>query len=228
MFKRKTMLFKNLIPVARTRWPWLHKNFSGYPGWKGDFVKDLEAKLPEIKGSLKILGKIFGRIIMLDKGKSEFWKYPKVRITNSYFEAGWLYWAISLLRGNTYYISQEIKKSYEILSDEETLQAVMIYNLKNGNSEYVLPAMDILLQLGWKGFILETRVVAKNGDRIEAKFTYPAKSCVIMSVNGMTNHVLAAKYHKILTGGEAIHEQYLMNKEDMPPRLRAWVEEPEE
>jgi len=228
MFENTILLYKGLIPVAKTRWPWFHKQFSGYPGWKQDFINEFEEKMgleKDQRGYLKVLFKFFGKIVILDGCRKEFWKYPRIYLTDTRFEVGWLYWAIDVFRGHIYYTSRQTIETYKKITDEDMLKEVLIAGLRTGDTETIINSMNMLLRLGWQKFTLEHRVVAKNGDRIEVSFTYPSNLVTIHSVNGIQNHVLAAHYHKILTGDEATKARYLELKENMPAKLRAWVEE---
>jgi len=73
LFKPTTIYYRNIIPVAKTRFPWFHKNFSGISGWKQDLIKELEDKFEveqEQRGTLKVLFKAFGFPVMLDSDRT--------------------------------------------------------------------------------------------------------------------------------------------------------------
>lgn len=86
--------------VARTRFPWLHQNFSAWGGWRKAFEGALRDQ--GHKG-LHIIGRFFRHLIFCDFSHESFWKMPRiVRATDDGFQTGvgWLYWAI--------YISKDV------------------------------------------------------------------------------------------------------------------------
>ena len=228
-FKQVTILYRDLIPVATTRFPWFHKNFSGIPGWKQEFIKDLEDKLdikPEQKGTLKVLFKAFGRVIVLDSDHTEFWKYPKITCLETMVRAGWLYWALAISRYQIYYIPAEVKAKYMHISDEDNLHTILRQGMNTGNPEMVMGAMDIMLKFDYSNFRIQSRVISKSGDRIKYTITYPKIRVIIESVNSIPNQVLAAKYHHILSTGDMDDRKCnLLHKDDMTPEQLEWLEE---
>jgi len=226
-FRKTTLYYNKIIPLINTRFPWLHKNFSGTPGWKQQFADKLEDKMEleeSQRGFTKILFKAFGRVVILDSSREQLWRWPRFTCTDVSIRFGWLYWAIQILRGHIYFITDEIKEKYEFLSDEETLKKVIIAGMSEGEPTIVIDAMNIMLKLDYKGFRIQLRVVSKTGDRIIYTVTYPKTSVTINSVNGMQNHVLAAKYHKILTSlDETLREHTLLQKPEMTEAQLHWL-----
>lgn len=229
LFKPVKILYKGIIPVTTTRFPWLHKNFSGVPGWKQNVIKELEDKFEveqEQHGNLKTLFKAFGYLVMLDSDKAEFWKLPKLTCSALSIRAGWLYWAIAIMRTKVYYIPRHIREEYEFLSDENknTLFLILRESMNTGNSEMLMDAMDIMLKLGYINFRINLRVVSKSGDRIKYTVTYPKTRVIIESVNGIQNQVLCAKYHHMLSAGDLEdRKRGLLHKDDMTPEQLEWL-----
>ena len=226
-FRKSILYYGKIIPIKTTRFPWFHKNFSGLKGWKQDFIKTLEDKIQleeSQRGYTKVLFKAFGRVVMLDSGRAELWRYPKFTYSNISIRFGWLYWAIHILRGHIYFIPDDILEKYEFLSDEETLKKVIIAGMSENEPSLVIDAMDIMLRLDYEGFRMQLRVVSKTGDRIIYTVTYPKTRVTINSVNGMQNHVLAAKYHAILTSlDENTRTRTLLHKSKMTPKQLNWL-----
>ena len=215
-------LFKQLIPVAKTLFPWIHKNFSGIHGWKQDFIKELVDE--EHKGTLKILFKVFGRVIILDHGKAEFWRFPRIEYRSALIRAGWLYWAIVILRGQIYYTPKNIEETYEVISNEDNLYTMLREGMKTLNIEPIMDAMDIMLKHDYSSFRIQSNVISKSGDKIRYTITYPNVRVIIMSVNGMCNQVLAAKYHRILSSVDMDYlERNLLHKDDMTAEQLEWL-----
>ena len=229
LFKPVTIMYKNLIPVAKTRFPWFHKNFSGISGWKQDFIKELEDKMAvdvNHRGTTKVLFKAFGCPVMLDSGKAEFWKLPKFIQSGSLIRAGWLYWAIEIIRSPVYYTPKKIITQYEFLSDENNLRITLQEGMRSGDTELVMDAMDIMLKLDYSHFRIQFRVISKSGDRIQYIVTYPRTRLIIESVNGIQNQVLAAKYHHMLSTGELENRtRNLLHKDDMTLEQLDWLGE---
>lgn len=100
-YKRKVVfLNKNGMRImAESRCIWFHKNFGGPDGWKKYRYEFLRRNGIE---SIKILGRIFGHIVMLDSSHEQFWKLPKVYTTKKNIAAGWLWWAIYVSKQTSY------------------------------------------------------------------------------------------------------------------------------
>lgn len=228
-FKPVKILYKGIIPVTTTRLPWLHTNFSGVPGWKQDFIKKLEDKFEadqELRGTLKVLFKAFGRVVMLDSDRTEYWKIPKITYTLASVRAGWLYWAIIIIRGKIYYIPPEVEAEYKLLIDEDNLHTIIKMAMNSGDIEMLMDAMDIMLKLNYSNLRIQYRVISKSGDRIKYTVTYPRNQVIIESVNGIQNQVLAYTYHRILsTGGLDNRKCNLIHKDDMTPEQLEWLGE---
>lgn len=226
-FRKTTIYYEKIIPIKHTRFPWFHKNFSGIKGWKQDFIKKIEdrAELEESqRGFTKILFKAFGRVIMLDSGRAELWRYPRFTYSDVSIRFGWLYWAIHILRGHIYFIPDDIIEKQKFLSNPETLKLVIVAGMQDNEPSLVIDAMDIMLRLDYEGFRMQLRVVSKTGDRIIYTVTYPKTRVTINSVNGMQNQVLAAKYHAILTSlDENTRTRTLLHKSKMTQKQLNWL-----
>lgn len=226
-FKPVTIYYRKIIPVSKTRFPWFHINFSGIPGWKQGFIEELEDKIEvneEDRGTLKVLFKAFGSVVMLDSDKTEFWLFPKLITTPIRF--GWLYWAIVIAKGPIYYVPEPVIAQYKLLADNDNLCIIFKQGMNTGNLEMVMDAMDIMLKLDYS-IRIQFRVVSKSGDRIKYTVTYPnTRRIVIESVNGISNQVLAAKYHHILSTGDLDdRKRNLLYKDNMTPEQLEWLAE---
>jgi hypothetical protein len=228
-FRSATIYYNKIMPVARTRFPWLHKNFSGVPGWKQDFAKELEDKYEieqECRGSLKVLFKVLGRPVILDNCRAELWRLPKFSYSASSISFGWLYWAIILPRYKLYYIPKQAIEKYEFLSNEGTLRTLLAEGMRRGNPELIMDAMDIMLKLNYSNFRIQFRVISRSGDRIQYAVTYPKTRVIIESVNGIQNQVLAARYHQLLSSGDLDdRKRNLLHKDNMTPVQLEWIGE---
>jgi hypothetical protein len=228
-FRKATIYYKDIVPVAKTSFPWLHKNFSGIPGWKQDLTNELEKKYgieEECQGSLKVLFKAFGRPVILDSCRAALWRLPKFSYSGSSITFGWLYWAISIPRYNLYYIPDKVIEKYEFLSNEGTLRTLLAEGMRRGNPELIMDAMDIMLKLDYSNFRIQFRVISTSGDRIQYAVTYPKTRVIIESVNGIRNQVLAAKYHYILSSGDLDdRKRNLLHKDNMTPVQLEWLGE---
>lgn len=226
-FRKTTIYYGKIIPIKHTRFPWFHKNFSGIKGWKQDFIKNIEDKLEleeSQRGYTKVLFKAFGRVVLLDSARAELWRWPKFTCSDTSIRFGWLYWAFHILRGHIYFIPDDILEKHKFLSNEETLKKVIIAGMTEHEPSLVIDAMDIMLRLDYEGFRMQLRVVSKTGDRIIYTVTYPKTRVTINSVNGMQNHVLAARYHEILTSlDENTRTRTLLHKSKMTPEQLDWL-----
>ena len=230
-FREATINYNKILPVAKTRIPWFHKNFSGIPGWKQEFIAELEDRMEldeDQKGSQRILFKAFGRIVMLDSGKAQLWRLPKFKVGACTIKFGWLYWAIEIIRGQIYFIPDQIKKDYEFMSNKEVLHTVLREGMSRNDSTLMKNAMDIMLKLDYDNFRIQTRTISRSGDRIQYTITYPRTRIVIESVNGMQNHVLSAKYQRIISSinMDELNRQ-LLHKDEMTPEQLDWLVEEE-
>lgn len=229
LFKPTTILYNGIIPLTTTRFPWLHKNFSGILGWKQGYIKELEDKSdvePEHRGNLKVLFKAFGSVVMLDSDKSEFWKLPKITVSSISIRAGWLYWAIIILKGHIYYIPPEVEAEYKLLSDEDNLHTILKLGMNSGNPKMIMYAMDVMLKLNYSHFTIHINVVSKSGDSIKYRVSYPSNRVIIESVNGIQNQVLCAKYHHLLTSGDHPDRiRGLLHKDHMTSEQLEWLSE---
>lgn len=208
-------MYKDLIPVAKTRLPFrIHINFSGMPGWKQEFIKELEDKFsiePEHRGTTKILFKAFGSVVILNSKTIRF---------------GLLYWAIAIIKGPIYWTPEQVKADYKIITSKNNLCNRVQHGLDTGNTEMVINALDIMLKLNYSNLQVQFRVISKSGDRIVYHTTYPVNRVIVESVNGMQNQVLAAKYHLILSSQDLeFKKRNLLHKDSMTPKQRAWIEE---
>jgi hypothetical protein len=92
--------------VAKTRWPWFHKNFSGPKGWK----KEYNDKLSQSGIThTKTIGRFFGHVIMLNNGKNEFWLCPHYFSSNSQVWVGWFWCALIVVRLRTYPLTHQVE-----------------------------------------------------------------------------------------------------------------------
>jgi len=84
--------------VVKTRSPWLHRNFSGWKGWRKAFEEALRS---QGHNGLHVIGRFFGHLVFCDFSHESIWWLPKiVRATNDGFSMGigWLYWAVYITR----------------------------------------------------------------------------------------------------------------------------------
>lgn len=119
-FKKTTIMYNNIIPVAETRWPWLHKNFSGIPRWKQELTEWMEdqAKIkPENRGNLKIIFKILGHPILVEYDPTFTCIFPKMFNETEYLAVGWLRWTIFYIKAKIYYVPQEVIDRYEYFTN---------------------------------------------------------------------------------------------------------------
>jgi hypothetical protein len=92
--------------VAKTHWPWYHKNFSGPKGWK----KEYDNKLSQSGITYtKTIRRFFGHVIMINTGKSEFWYLPHYFTSKNQIWFGWLWWAFIIVRLRTYPLTHHIE-----------------------------------------------------------------------------------------------------------------------
>jgi len=228
-FRMATIYYNKIIPVKETRFPWLHKNFSGLPGWKQGFIQKLEERAgldEDERGHDKILFKAFGRLIMLDSSRAELWRMPKIKLSDTTFKVGWLYWAIVILRGQIYFIPQQVEDDYKFLSNPETLKRVIWIGMSENEPSLAMDAMDIMLKLDYSSFRIQFRVISKTGDRIQYTVTYPRVRVIVNSVNGMQNHVISAKYRQILSTENIEDRKHkLLHKDNMTPDQLEWLAE---
>lgn len=228
-FRPATIYYRKIIPVAKTRTPWIHKNFSGIPGWKQDFIRELENSSEmdqEDRGTTKVLFKAFGYPVILDSSRKELWQLPRFIYSESSIKVGWLYWAIAIHRSKLYHIPRKIKEDYEFLSDQDNLYTILKEGMRTANPELIMDAMDTMLKLDSSNFRIQFRVISKSGDRIKYTVTYPKTRVIIESVNGIRNQVLAAKYHHILSSGDLDDRRRdLLHKDGMTPEQLEWLAE---
>ncbi|MBC2746216.1 MAG: hypothetical protein HF975_04270 [ANME-2 cluster archaeon] len=227
-FRVATIEYKNIIPVAKTRFPWFHRNFSGISGWKLNFIQELEnnSKLNMDKGTTKVLFKVFGYPVILDSSRKELWRLLRFINSTSSIRVGWLYWALAFVKFRVYYIPEPVKAQYKFLADSDNLRIILQQGMNTGNIEMIMDAMDIMLKLDYSNICIQSRVVSKSGDRIQYIVTYPKTRVIIESVNGIRNQVLAAKYHHILSTGDIEDKKRnLIHKDDMTPEQLEWLEE---
>lgn len=87
--------------VAKTRFPWLHRMFSGWKGWRIIFEKALRK---DGHKSLYIVGRFFGHLIFIDASTTQIWLKPRIETTQDSLSIriGWLYWALCITKRTWY------------------------------------------------------------------------------------------------------------------------------
>lgn len=102
MFKIKQIIVKKdgyAMVACDTRFPWLHKNFGGWEGWRKALNDALHRDGYQ---GYHILGRFFGHLIFLDVDTTELWLKPRYEAGTSAARFGWLYWALCWTKGTWY------------------------------------------------------------------------------------------------------------------------------
>jgi hypothetical protein len=121
LFPIRQMVAEGRI-VAKTRFPWYHRNFSGWSGWRLALAEGLRTRRHK---SLYILCRFLGRLVFIDADHSAFWKMPRIDTTDDgmSYRIGWMYWALCFTRGFWYPNPRRFMPGFSSLPHSPTQQA---------------------------------------------------------------------------------------------------------
>jgi len=120
-----------------------------------------------------------------------------------------------------------MQKTADIDPDTEQILISLNHSFKTMDTAGIIRSLQDLVDSEHSDLWIYSRMISTTGDRIKLKASYPAAKLVIISVNGIANHVLCAKYYEILSEGldESEYYKHFKHMNDLDPDEFAWWSE---
>jgi len=117
-----------------------------------------------------------------------------------------------------------MQKTADIDPDIEQILISLNHSCKILDTEGIIRSMQDLVDSGHSDLWIHSSMISTTGDRIILKVSYPDAKLVIISVNGIANHVLCAKYYEILSEvmDESEYYKHFKHMNDLDPDEFAW------